>query len=296
MSSVIQKLCADQLVTPPAFVATATQYEVVTGSVAYGMADESSDWDIYGFCIPFKEMIFPHLRGEILGFGHQIQRFEQWQKHRVETPKHQYDLQIYSIIKYFQLCMENNPNMIDTLFVPQRCILHSTKIGNMVREARRSFLHRGCWHKFRGYAFSQLHKAQQQEREGKRKDDIEQFGWDRKFLSHVVRLINEVEQILAEGDLDLERNRQMVAAVRSGEWSLTQVQEWFNVKEKTTEELYAQSKLPWGPPEDQIRQLLFACLEEHFGSLDQVIVQQDRAISALRKIENIAQETLRIRE
>jgi predicted nucleotidyltransferase len=53
------------------------------GSQAYGVNTDTSDLDIYGVCIPPKEMIFPHLAGEIPGFGQQIQRFEMWQEHKV---------------------------------------------------------------------------------------------------------------------------------------------------------------------------------------------------------------------
>jgi hypothetical protein len=31
-----------------------------------------------------KYVVFPHLNGEILGFGHHVERFEQWQKHHVK--------------------------------------------------------------------------------------------------------------------------------------------------------------------------------------------------------------------
>jgi hypothetical protein len=54
--------------------------------------------------------------------------------------------------------MDNNPNMIDSLFVPRRCILHTTQIGEHVREYRKEFLHKGSWHKFKSYSFSQIHK------------------------------------------------------------------------------------------------------------------------------------------
>jgi len=119
-----------------------------------------SDVDVYGFCIPFKDMIFPHLKGIIPGFGRQIQRFEQYQKHHIDDVafRKQYDVTIYSIIKYFQLCMENNPNMIDSLFTPQRCILYSSPIGNLVRENRKLFLHKGGFYKTKGYAYAQLSK------------------------------------------------------------------------------------------------------------------------------------------
>jgi hypothetical protein len=55
--------------------------------------------------------------------------------------------------------MENNPNMFDVMFLPRRCVLHSTPIYEHVRENRKLFLHKGSWHKFRGYAYSSLSKA-----------------------------------------------------------------------------------------------------------------------------------------
>lgn len=39
------------------------------GSIAYGVFADQSDRDIYGFCILPKEDVFPHLAGEIPGFG-----------------------------------------------------------------------------------------------------------------------------------------------------------------------------------------------------------------------------------
>jgi len=156
------KLYKKKLISPPPFVPESIQYETIMGSFAYGVSSDNSDLDIYGFCIPPKDVIFPHLRGEIIGFGKKTKRFEQYQQHHILIPgdkKASYDIQIYNIIKYFQLCMENNPNMIDSLFTPERCVLSSTKIGNMVRDQRKIFLHRGAWQRFKGYSYSMLHKA-----------------------------------------------------------------------------------------------------------------------------------------
>lgn len=108
-------------------------------------------------------------------------------------------------------------------------------------------------------------------------------GLDTKFLYHVVRLIDEAEQILAEGDLDLQRNREQLKAIRAGEMSLAEVQAWFSVKEKELEALYTSSKLQHKPDEGSIKQLLLHCLEEHYGSLEDCIVNPDAAVTALRE-------------
>ena len=42
----------------PHHVRDGIQYEVVMGSLAYGVSNDNSDMDIYGFSIPPKEIIF----------------------------------------------------------------------------------------------------------------------------------------------------------------------------------------------------------------------------------------------
>lgn len=275
MSMILKRLQDKNLISPPSFLVSSTQYLVLMGSEAYGVAIDKSDRDVYGFCIPNKDIIFPHLAGEILGFGKQINRFEQFQQHHVEDKetKNMYDLSIYNIVRYFQLVSENNPNMIDSLFVPQRCVLHITRVGHMVRDSRKMFLHKGCYHKFRGYSFSQLHKADVKVPIGKRKEGVEEFGVDLKFLYHVVRLLNECEQILESGDIELERDREMLKEIRRGGWTLDQVKDYFTSKERYLGELYEKSTLPYGPDEDKIKTLLLNCLEEYFGSLGNAIVR-----------------------
>lgn len=156
----IQKLEQQNLIQPPSWLAMNTMFLAQMGSVAYGVSGQSSDIDVYGFCIPPKDMVFPHLAGAIEGFGRQKQRFDVWQQHHVKTldGHKEYDFAVYSIVRFFMLAMENNPNMVDTLFVPRRCVLHSTALYERVREKRRMFLHKGSWFKFRGYAASQMSK------------------------------------------------------------------------------------------------------------------------------------------
>jgi len=294
MASIVQRLYEQRLISsPPKFVATATQYEVIMGSVAYGVSNDTSDMDIYGFCIPPRDYVFPHLRGEIIGFSDPGPQFNQYQEHHIHDPHAEggkgrvYDLNIYSIIKYFRLCMENNPNMIDSLFVPRRCILYSTAIGELLRENRKLFLHKGAWHKFKGYAYSQVHKMNSKNPIGKRKRIHEKYGYDVKFAYHVVRLLNEVEQILSEGDLDLERNREQLKAIRRGDWSQEKIAEYFEQKENQLESAYTKSELPATPDVEKIRELLLECLERHYGGLQGCVDDQDDIVKAMRDIDKI---------
>ncbi len=122
----------------------------------------------------------------------------------------------------------------------------------------------------------------------KRAFDIKSFKYDRKFAYHVVRLLNEVEQILIEGTLDLERNREQLKSIRRGDWTLEQITEYFESKEKTLEDLYAKSDLPHSPDEEKIKQLLLQCIEMHYGKLDaNTLVRVDEASQKLKRIKEI---------
>ncbi len=267
--SIVKNLTKKELIRPPSFVENGSQYEVYMGSIAYGVTSNVSDIDVYGFCIPPKDIIFPHLRGVIPGFGKQIQNFEQYQQHHIKLPntKLEYDIVIYNIVKYFQLCMDNNPNMIDSLFVPDRCIAFMTPVGSMVRDNRHLFLHKGSFYKYKGYAHSQLHKCRTKNPEGKRKEIIEKYGYDVKFAYHIKRLLLQIEQILSEGTLDLERNREELKPIRRGEVPLEDIERWKTEKELQLEKLYNESKLQYKPDEEKIKRLLINCLESHYGKL-----------------------------
>jgi len=288
MASIAKRLKSLELVPGmPHFVPDNVQYEVIVGSMAYGVSTDTSDMDVYGFCVPPRHIVFPHENGVIHGFDEQVQGFAQYMQHGIidKDARKEYDLTIFNIVKYFKLCMQNNPNMIDSLFVPQTCVLHATRVGQMVREQRKLFLHKGAWHRFKGYAFSQMKKMKTKNPEGKRKAMVEEFGYDVKFAYHVVRLLNEVEQILTEHDIDLQRNREQLKSIRRGEWKLEDIERHFADKELELEKMYLASTLQYGPDVDKLKQLLIDCLEQHYGSLGNAVVVPGRDGMILNDLE-----------
>jgi predicted nucleotidyltransferase len=261
------------------------------GSNAYGTSQDDSDVDIYGICLPPIGSIFPHTVGEIPGFGTQTEKFNVWQQHHVMHDSVEYDFTVYNIVKFFALAMDNNSNIIDSLFVPRNCIIHSTAIGERIRENRRLFLHKGAWHRFRGYAYAQMHKidTRQNSSNPKRQASIDAFGYDVKFGVHLIRLILEVEQILIEGDIDLQRHNNLLKVIRRGEWSLEYLKEWFASKEKSLEQVYTDSTLRYKPDEDLIKTLLLECIEMHYGSVDSLISKPDQNASLLRELQTLVE-------
>lgn len=288
MVSRIHKLTQAGAISPPKWLPNNTIYETLMGSVAYGVSGDNSDIDIYGICMPPKTVLFPHLRGEIEGFSTPGERFAQYAEHHVPFENSEYDFQIFSIVKFFRLAMENNPNVIDSLFTPRRCVVHTTSVGELIRENRRRFLHKGAWHKFKGYAYSQLNKMGKAREGSKRKVLIDKYGYDVKFAYHTVRLLDEIEQILSTGDLNLERSKEVLKAIRRGEWTDEKVRIFFEDKEKSLESLYESSSLPYSPDEEDIKDLLLECLRAHYGDLSAAVVDSGAAHRAMLKIYEIS--------
>lgn len=282
------------LIAPPPFMNISTiQYETIMGSLAYGVSSDNSDLDIYGFCIPPKEMIFPHLSGYIPGFGSQPTPFAQLQKHHIKLGDTEYDITIYNIVKYFNLCMENNPNMIDSLYTPNRCLTAMGEAGKLVRQKRQLFLSKQVYHKFKGYAYAQYHKIKTKtpDPDSKRYANYKKFGYDIKYAYHLVRLLNEAEQLLIEHTVDLEKNREQLKSIRRGEWSLEQIFDHFQKKEIQLDALYHTSTLPPSPQEDEIKELLLNCLEIQYGSLNGVISKTESDyLNALNQIYEIVDQ------
>ncbi len=291
MKPLLEKFQRDKLISPPRWLVNNIAFLVQMGSVAYGVSNDNSDIDVYGFVMPPVDILFPHTDGKILGFD-DIPKFDQWQEHHVfdKSTDKEYDFSVFNIIKYFRLVMDNNPNMIDSLFVPRRCIMYSTQIGEHIRENRDIFLHKGCWHKFKGYAFSQLKKMNTKTPKmgSKRRESWEEHGYDLKFAYHIVRLLNEVEQMMTEHTLDLQRNREQLKSIRRGEWTKERIIEYFETKEKTLEDVYSKCELPYGPRKDEIKIVLMNCLEMWYGSLDKLLkadrTEAEKILAEIRRL------------
>jgi predicted nucleotidyltransferase len=292
----------DTKVKYPHWLANNTVFLTISGSIAYGVADtnteEASDFDTIGVVIPPKDILFPHLVGYVHGFDAppEIQPGNGsgvYEEHHLNDPSarggkgRQYDLNIYSIVKFLDQCAKGNPNLIDSLFTNRECILHCTAVGNIIRDNRKIFLARNLWATYKGYAYSQSHKMTGKKPTGKRVELREKYGYDVKFAYNLVRIIDECEQIFTEGDLDLQRNREQLKAIKRGQWTPDQVRDYCERKEKSLEELYLKSDLPQKPDRGKVKEILLQCLEHHYGSLSKAVVIPDRAENILREVKQM---------
>lgn len=303
MASTIEKLTKRGLINPPSDVKSNTMYETIVGSVAYGVSDDLSDFDVNGFFIPAADRLFPHLRGHMLGFDVDARAPKAFQEHHIWDESagngkgREYDLNIYPITVYIRLLMENNPNIIDTLYTPEECVLHSTTISDMVRDRRDLFLHKLSWSRYKGYAFQQLKKMQAKKPEpgSKRWKIREKFGFDLKFGYHIVRLLLEAEMIMNDHCIDIRRHKEHLKAIRRGDISEDEIIKWANDKKTHLERAFENSTLRAEPARDEIKQLLLDCLEHHYGSLQALQTVRDESNpdrAAMREIQTIIERTL----
>lgn len=128
----------------------------LAGSYLYGTNRPDSDIDIRGVCFSPKEAL--------LG----LSGFEQYQpsgsaaityskeKFGIESD----DVTIYALNKFFMLCLNANPNIIELLFAPHDKMCLSSPTWATIREHRHLFLSTKIVHTFAGYAFSQLKRIQ----------------------------------------------------------------------------------------------------------------------------------------
>lgn len=116
----------------------------------------------------------------------------------------------------------------------------------------------------------------------KRADTIAKHGFDTKFAMHCVRLALECEQLLLTGELQLDKDSQMLLSIRRGDWSLEDIQKWWVEKEIALETAYTNCKaLPHKPNEQKIKELLLSCIEMHYGTLGAAIVRVPQMESLL---------------
>jgi hypothetical protein len=117
----------------------------VTGSQLYGTATPESDVDIRGVFIPTEEFY--------LGFMEKVEQVE----------SHVPDETFWEITKFFRLCIDNNPNILELLFVPlySEYTEYFTKEWEEIISKRELFLSTKARHTFSGYAVSQLHRIKQ---------------------------------------------------------------------------------------------------------------------------------------
>ncbi len=84
------------------------------------------------------------------------------------------DSVVYSLRKFVYLALQNNPNILDALFVEKNHIIFINDFGKELRNLRYDFLSKKVYKTYGGYAYSQLKKmvAVTKKSEGKKLEGV----------------------------------------------------------------------------------------------------------------------------
>lgn len=234
--------------------------KALVGSHLYGTETKKSDKDYVGIFIPGKEYVIGNKRCEQVEI-----RDNPTSSGRRNLPG-ETDITIYSLPKFIHLAEQNNPNILEILYVPEKNIVFDTPYGKRLRESCDLFTSKKSKHTFCGYAFSQKKKLMFKQFEGGRKEVVEKFGYETKFASHILRLLGEGIQILTEGRLTfpLTNNRE-VLSVKNGEYDVSQVLQRADRLESLIEEAYIRSSLQRSADINKINDLQIELIEEFWA-------------------------------
>lgn len=135
-----------------------TIYVTLHGSQAYGLANEFSDVDVKGICIPPKEVEY-----------NLYHRFEQAENpafleeklSHLKNPKNpKFESSIFSLRKFFLLAAEVNPNIIELLWTDPKDHFICNSPMDKILANRNLFLSNKARYTFAGYACAQAKKIE----------------------------------------------------------------------------------------------------------------------------------------
>ena len=190
-------------------------YRAVTGSRAYGLAEEGSDTDWRGFFLPTAE--------------------QHWS---LVKPPEQIELdetqEVYwEIERFLKLALKLNPTVLECLYSPQ--VETATPLAQELLQIRGGFLSCEVHRTFGKYAASQFQRIERKIKTG--------APVKHKHSMHLLRLLMAGAELLETGNvrLDMSTHREELLRVKHGELPWPEVDQW---------RLELQARLDDGPAED----------------------------------------------
>lgn len=157
------------------------------------------------------------------------------------------DVMCYSLRKWATLTARGNPTLLHSLFTPAG---RDETEWSTILEHREIFLARTHAEKYIGYADAQLKRMTGLRgggKHGQRPEVIQKFGYDTKAAMHTLRLLYEGIELVKDHWVTLPRprkERDLLLAVRRGEWSEDRVIQHANRLLKALGESSKASSLP----------------------------------------------------
>lgn len=211
-------------------------YRCVVGSRAYGLDTENSDTDLRGVYAAPPEMLW-----SLFGAP------EQFEDNEAQTC-------YWELQKFLVMALKANPNVLECLYSP--LVDKITPLGEGLRAIRDRFLSQMVFQTFNGYALSQFKKLEQ---------DLRTQGEVRwKHAMHLLRLLLTGAATLREGAVPVrvEAERERLLAVKRGEVSWVEVENWRQRLHHDFEQALKDTRLPERPDYDAVNRFLLQARAE----------------------------------
>jgi predicted nucleotidyltransferase len=213
--------------------------EGVTGSTAYGLANENSDIDIKGvYLLPLEKVLEMNFNQDHTTKDHTD---PDWVYHEVG--------------KFMKLVMSGNPTVTELLYLEE--YTHLTPIGQLLIDNRDAFLSTAAIDKaYRGYAFSQAKKLNNRTEQGLDGYDSSLKNRFAKHTRHCFRLLMQARQLLETGTLNVRvtpEQREYLFAM--GEKTADEVVEEFMRQDREFDSI--KSVLPDEPDKERLNKILY---------------------------------------
>lgn len=212
----------------------------IGGSALHGVKLQGTDdTDVYGIYIEKPSLA--------LGIGRMEHFTASTSPQERRNVSSDTDVMCYSLRKWAGLAAKGNPTLLHSLFTPAG---PGETEWSTILERREIFLARTHARKYIGYADAQLKRmtgVRGAGKHGQRPEVIGRFGYDTKAAMHTLRLLYEGIELMRDHWVTLprpSRERELLLAVRQGEWSEDRVIEHAKRLLRALEELSEASSLP----------------------------------------------------
>ena len=174
----------------------------------------------------------------------------------------------YEIHKAFHLLSQCNPNILGFLFNKPEHYTHVSEGGRLLLENRTVFFsRRRIRDAYAGYAHAQLTKLTSGAYKGymgkRRKAVVDKYGYDTKNASTLLRLLAQGIEALKTNEIQTYRttDRDFLLEVKTGKYSLSEIQDIADTRFKELDTAYDSSIMPLDNNRADIEELCVEILE-----------------------------------
>ncbi len=196
-----------------------------TGSYAYNLVVENSDFDARGIFTPNNH----YLLG--LGVVEQVKvKGDDWVAHDIR--------------QFVKLVLKLNPTILEMLFIEP---LYANPLWFEMRDKLRGLITKNAFEPYSAYVRSQIAKALNRKPIGKRSRVVESCGFDCKFASHTARLAVQCIGLMNTGIIEVklpEPYRSIILAIKLGKYTKDAAIGYCQYLDKQMYGAYQKTKLP----------------------------------------------------